>query len=247
MTHDGRVYVVTGASRGLGLACARALVDQGARVVLVARDSEQLHAIVSEDPQRFAVCAGSLGDLDIADRAIAVAHERFGRFDGALLSVGGPPPGSVLSTSDEQWMTAFSTIFLGAVRFARTACASLQAGGAIGLVLSTSAREVFPGLTISNGLRPGLAMIVKDLADEVGPRGLRVFGLLPGRIATDRIAALDAQAGPGSRERTEAHIPLRRYGQPEEFGAVAAFLLGPQASYVTGCVIPVDGGVLRSP
>jgi 3-oxoacyl-[acyl-carrier protein] reductase len=90
-------------------------------------------------------------------------------------------------------------------------------------------------------------MLVKDLADEVGPRGIRIVGLLPGRIATDRIAEIDAASDSRSRERTEERIPLRRYGTPEEFGAVAAFLLSDQASYVTGCLIPIDGGSLRAP
>lgn len=152
-----------------------------------------------------------------------------------------------MTTTDTQWLDAFNTIFLGALRMARACADALPPTGAIGIVLSTSAREVFPGLTISNGLRPGLAMLVADLADEIGPRGIRVFGLLPGRIATGRLRAFDEASGDGSRERTEAGIPLRRYGEPSEFGAVAAFLLGPEASYVTGCVIPVDGGALRSP
>ena len=90
-------------------------------------------------------------------------------------------------------------------------------------------------------------MLIKDLADEVGPRGIRVIGLLPGRIATDRIAEIDAAAGPESRQRSQDRIPLRRYGSPDEFGVVAAFMLSEQASYVTGCLIPVDGGLLRTP
>lgn len=245
--HDGRVYIVTGASTGLGLASADALVDRGGRVVLVARDAGRLARAIDGRSGRMIACPGDLNDPELAGLAVHAAQSAFGRLDGALISVGGPPPGSVLSTSDAEWMQAFQTIFLGAVRMARVCAGVLGPSGAIGLVLSTSAREVFPGLAISNGLRPGLAMLVKDLADEVGPRGVRVFGLLPGRIATDRLRGFDDAAGPGSRERTEAEIPLRRYGEPAEFGAVAAFLLGPEASYITGCVIPVDGGSLRSP
>ena len=115
-------------------------------------------------------------------------------------------------------------------------------------VLSSSAKEIFPGLSTSNGLRPGLAMMVKDFADELGARGIRVNGLLPGRIATDRMFALDARYGAPDmvRRRNEATIPLGRYGEPEEFGRVAAFLLSPAASYLSGALLHVDGGSSRA-
>ena len=245
--HGGRCYIVTGGSRGLGYATARVLVSEGARVLLVARDAARLESSVTALGAAAIGIPGDLADPRLAGQIVAKAIAEFGRLDGAFVSVGGPAPGSVLSTTDDAWRLAFESIFVGALRLVREVCGSLESGGAIGLVLSSSAKEVLPGLTISNGLRPGLAMLVKDLADEVGGRGIRVIGLLPGRIATDRIAEIDAAAGPDSRQRSEDRIPLRRYGSPAEFGAVAAFMLSEQASYVTGCLIPIDGGLLRTP
>src|SRR5690606_18267597 len=127
-----------------------------------------------------------LGDPDTPQRLIDRARDQFGRLDGALISVGGPPPGTAAQATDEQWRAAFETIFLGMARAARTVAAALTEGGAIGLVLSTSVRAPITGLGISNGLRPGLAGLAKDMADEFGPRGVRVVSLLPGRIMTDR-------------------------------------------------------------
>ena len=246
---NGRCYVVTGASRGLGRATADALVADGANVVLNGRSPDSLASAVTALGATSAEgVAGDLAEPDLADRLVAAALGRFGRLDGALVSVGGPPAASVLETTDEQWRAAFESVFLGAVRLARTVASRVGDGGAVGFVLSTSVRSPIGGLAASNGLRPGLAMVAKTLADEVGPRGVRVLGLLPGRMATDRVAELDALSGDAgaARARNEAAVPLRRYGTPEEFGRVAAFLLSPAASYVTGCVVPVDGGSLRA-
>ena len=103
-------------------------------------------------------------------------------------------------------------------------------------------------MAISNGLRPGLAMVAKQLADELGPSGVRVNGLLPGRVATERVAELDAASDDPAAARATAiaSIPLGRYGEPEEFGRAAAFLLSPAASFVSGAMLPVDGGMLRA-
>ena len=105
-----------------------------------------------------------------------------------------------------------------------------------------------PNLTISNGLGPGLAMVAKSLADELGGRGIRVNGLLPGRVGTDRVAELDASTGDAdqAKARAVAGIPLGRYGEPDEFGRVAAFLMSPASAFVTGVMLPVDGGMLRA-
>lgn len=248
-----RVYLVTGGGRGLGRATADALVAEGARVVISGRSQESIDEATSalnEDAGRDAA-VGVVADNaehDTPARLLAAADGAWSRVDGALISVGGPPKGPVTSITDEQWSAAFESVFLGAVRLAREVGVALPAGGSLGLVLSSSVRAPLPEMAISNGLRPGLAMVAKTLADELGPRGVRVNGLLPGRIATDRVAELDASTGDAeaARRASEASIPLGRYGEPEEFGAVAAFLLSPAASFLTGVMLPVDGGLLRS-
>jgi 3-oxoacyl-[acyl-carrier protein] reductase len=265
---DGRVYLVTGGSRGLGFAAAQALVADGARVMLSAPHEATAASAVARlaqdaaaaEPAAWAVADNA--DPATPGRLIAAARDRFGRLDGALISVGGSPSGTVATTTDEEWRSAFESVFLGAVRLARILAADLGgagdgreaagsvtgAGGSIVFVLASSVRVPLAELAISNGLFPGLAGVVKTLAGELGPAGIRVNGLLPVRIATDRVRELDALRGDPDevRARLSERIPLRRYGEPEEFGRTAAFVLSPAASYITGAMIPVDGGAISS-
>ena len=243
-----RVFIVTGGSRGLGRAAARQLVDEGARVVVSARSQEPLTAVVRELGSSAAVAvAADNGDERTPDRLINAARSTWGRLDGALISVGGPPPGSVADIRDEQWRAAFESVFVGAVRLARAVVGATEAGASVAFVLSSSVRQPIRGLALSNGLRPGLAMVAKTMADELGPKGVRVNGLLPGRIDTERVRELDAAAGSADEARAKAIevIPLGRYGTPEEFGRIAAFVLSPAASYLSGAMIQVDGGAMR--
>ncbi len=248
---EDRVYIVTGASRGLGAASALALAGEGARLVLCSRNQPALESLAQrvEDPERVIVVPGDLSDDQLAPRLCAAAIGRYGRLDGALISVGGPPAGTTADLTDGQWRTAFDTVFLGTLRLARAVIdATTIEGSSLLFVLSSSVRTPVPGLAASNGLRPGLAMLAKTLADEAGARGVRVNALLPGRIDTDRVRELDEASGrPASTRREhEGAIPLGRYGQPEEFARVAAFVLSPAASYVTGTAIAVDGGATRA-
>jgi 3-oxoacyl-[acyl-carrier protein] reductase len=238
-----RVYLVTGGSKGLGFATARALVADGARVVLSSRSAEHVAAAAAELGDNAVGLPGDNADPELPERLIALAKERFGRLDGMLVSVGGPPPGGVLDTDLEHWGRAYESVFLGTLRLLRTVSAELGEGGAIALVLSTSVREPLDNLAISNGLRPGLAMVAKTLAGEVGPRGIRVVSLLPGAVATERLAGLTSN--PDALAARTASIPLRRIAEPDEFGRVAAFVLSPAASYLTGITISVDGGATR--
>jgi 3-oxoacyl-[acyl-carrier protein] reductase len=244
-----RAFVVTAASSGLGRATAEQLVNEGARVLLVARRAEMLAEAVSRmGPDRAVALAADLTDPHTAETACALALDAFGRLDGALISVGGPPAGSALGTSEEDWRGAFESVFMAALRVSRAVVRHGTASDlCIAWVLSISVKTPMPGLATSNGLRPGLAMLVKQLADELGPEGTRVVGLLPGRIETERTKYLDSLKDDpeAARKSAEAAIPLRRSGQPEEFGRIAAFVLSPAASYLTGSVISVDGGAQR--
>ncbi len=242
-----KVFVVTAASSGLGLATARTLVDEGARVCLVARREQVLDDLVAGFGGRAVRVAGDLADPGLPQHAVDVAAGAFGRVDGALVSVGGPPRGGVLDNTDDEWLAAFGSVFLPALRTARAVVAANPAP-ALAFVLSTSAKVPLATMAISNGLRPGLAMLVKQLADEIGPSGGRTVGLMPGSILTERIRFLHDQAPDpaAARAAAEAAIPLRRLGDPAEFGRVAAFVLSDAASYLTGCMLPVDGGALRA-
>jgi 3-oxoacyl-[acyl-carrier protein] reductase len=265
-----RVYLVTGGSRGLGFAAAEALVAEGACVVLSGPHEASAAAAAARlmrdgaADDRVAWVVADNADAATPDRLIAAAEDRFGRLDGALVSVGGTPPGTVATTPDEAWRSAFESIFLGAVRLARAlgphlsgsdgggvatgTASSSGTGGSIIFVLASSVRVPLAELAISNGLFPGLAGLVKMLAEELGPSGTRMNGILPVRIATERVRQIDALSGDPDevRARKSQEIPLRRYGEPEEFGRVAAFLLSPAASYITGAMVPVDGGSIRA-
>jgi 3-oxoacyl-[acyl-carrier protein] reductase len=231
----GRRYLITGGSRGLGFATAAALVSEGAHTCLVARD-----------PKRLAEATASLGEghdsvsADLADPdAAASIAASVGSLDGLLVNVGGPTPGTVLELDDDAWRQAIDGVLLSSLRLLRALTPQIVDGGAILLVLSSTAKEPIRDLAASNVLRPGLAMVVKDLANTLAPR-VRVNGILPGRIATDRLRSL------GGTNLSDG-VPMGRPGDPEEFGRVAAFLLSPAASYVTGALVPVDGGLLHSP
>lgn len=243
-----KVFIVTGGTRGLGRATAELLVAEGARVVVSGRNEETLDELVHELGDRSVGVVADNAQPGAEDLLVAVAHDSFGRVDGALVSVGGPAIGPVMTSTDEQWQSAFDSVFLGGLRVARAVANAIEGPGSIAFVLSSSVRSPLPNMAVSNGLRPGLAMVAKSMADELGPRDIRVNGLLPARIGTERVAELDASTGDAEAARQQAigTIPLGRYGDPAEFAQAAVFLLSPLSSFVTGAMLPVDGGMLRT-
>lgn len=236
---SGKTFVVTGASSGLGYASALALVEEGANVVISGRDGRRLGAARLQLGDQCVAVTADNGDPETPPRLIDTAKEAFGRVDGGVISVGGPAVGNVLQATDEEWLAAFNTVFLGALRLTRAIGDACDEGGSIALVLSRTVREPIENLAISNGLRPGLAMSITSLADAYAMKNVRINGMLPGRFDTERSVAVGGQDD-------VVGIPLARHGRPEEFGAMAAVLMSPVSSYMTGSMVTLDGGALRT-
>jgi 3-oxoacyl-[acyl-carrier protein] reductase len=248
---DGARALVGGGSSGLGHAIGAALAAEGARVALVGRPSDKLDAAAN------AIASLPVGaDLSTPDgpaSAVDRAVEAFGGLDVLLVNSGGPRPGTFEELDDARWQEAIEGTLYSAIRLIRSALPHLRASArpAILVILSSSAREPIPGLTASNTLRPGLMGLIKSLTGEIAP--VRINGLAPGRFTTARIAEVEEMSAALTGTTTEAvragviaRIPLGRYGDPVELGRVGAFLLSPAASYVTGAVLPIDGGMVKS-
>jgi 3-oxoacyl-[acyl-carrier protein] reductase len=248
---NGARALVTGGSAGLGAAVARTLSAEGARVAIAARAGDKLDATVAATggvaiPADLATPEGPASAVDAAVAAL-------GGLDALLLSMGGPPPGKFADLDDAAWQKALDMTLWSALHTLRAALPHLAKSdhGSICVILSSSVREPIAALTTSNLLRPGLAGLIKSLVPEIAP--VRINGIAPGRVATDRIAQLDAGRAAAAatsveeiQQQTIARIPLGRYGDPAEVGRVATFLLSPAASYVTGAIVAVDGGMVRS-
>jgi 3-oxoacyl-[acyl-carrier protein] reductase len=249
---EDKAFVVGGASSGLGKAVAEQLVAEGARVLLVARNEDTLEEVVNELGEQAYPCPANVSETSGVDKVAAIAVDRFGTLDGVLVNAGGPPFGPALELDDEQWLDAFRLLIGGPVRLLRTLVPQMNEGASVLFITSSSVREPIENLDSSNVLRPGVAALVKCLSRELGPR-IRVNSMAPGRIDTARSRSLDearaADAGisPEEQRRNASEgIPLGRYGESEELGRAAVFLLSPAASYITGVSLQVDGGLVSA-
>ena len=247
---DKRI-LVAGASRGLGAAIARAVAAEGARVAVVARESDELAKVAAE--MRGVAVPADLATSDGPGEAAARAIESLGGLDGLVVNSGGPPTGTFEQLDEETWRRAIDGTLLAAIRLIRAALPALREGRdpAIVILLSSSVREPVAGIVTSNVLRPGLNGLIKTLVGEIAP--IRINGIAPGRIDTARIRSLDSSRAKELGVEVEevqrtnlARIPLARYGEAAEVGRVGAFLLSTAASYVNGVVVGVDGGMIRS-
>jgi 3-oxoacyl-[acyl-carrier protein] reductase len=249
-----RHALVAGASRGLGRAVASALAAEGAQVVAVARSLERLNELAAAAPARRGTITARACDLSDASSINGLAG-LLQETDILVLNSGGPAPGAAADISDAVWRGQFEAMFLSAIRLTRLALPGMRERGfgRILAIVSSGVIQPIANLGVSNALRSALVGWTKTLAGEVAGEGVTVNCIAPGRIATDRVAELDRARS--SREgidiaqverESRALIPAGRYGDAAEFASVAAFLASPRAAYMTGGVIRVDGGMIRS-
>ncbi len=251
--------LVTAASGGLGFATAHALASEGAAVALCSRDLGRAQAAAKTiaDATGAAVHAFE-ADVAVAadvERLVSEAADALGGLDVLVNNAGGPPTGGFDTLTEDDWMRGFQLTLMSAVRGIRATLPHFEAagGGSILTLLSSSVKQPIPNLLISNVYRPGLAGLTKSLAIDLAPQGIRVNGLAPGRIGTERTHQLNAALAERQGKTVDevmaasvANIPMGRLGKPEEFARVAAFLCSPAASYVTGHVMIADGGSIRA-
>ena len=255
----GKVALVTAASKGLGRATAAQLAAEGARVMISSRDAGQLAEtaaqIGAETGAQVEHCPADVSDPADVDRLLAETQARLGGVDVLVNNAGGPPPGGFDALDDAGWQRGFELTLMSAVRLVRGVLPHMreQGSGRIVTIASSSIKQPIENLLLSNTFRVAIVGLSKSLALELAPHGILVNTVGPGRIATDRVAGLDAHRAQSTglsveqvREQSEKGIPMGRYGTPEEFGRVVAFLASGANTYTTGQSLLVDGGMVRA-
>jgi 3-oxoacyl-[acyl-carrier protein] reductase len=238
---NGRVALVTGASQGIGLAIARELAAEGAQVAVSSRTQQRVEAAAAEIGGRPYV--HDMLDLDSAPDLLARVESDLGPLEILVTNTGGPPGGDPLGFTREQWEQAHRELVVAPMELIELAVPGMRERG-FGRVLNVASSTVLepsPGLMLSNSHRPGIVAAFKTLARQYAGDGITFNSLLPGRIATDRLAELYGSLD-AAHEAAKKEVPAGRLGKPEELGAAAAFLCSERAGYVTGVGLLVDGG-----
>lgn len=244
----GRVALCTAASQGLGFACALGLARAGGRVAILSRNQENLAAaaarIEAAAGEKPLTLTGDLGDPATAARAVGEVTRALGPVEILVASVGGPPAGTFDTLDDGAWNQAIDGVLWAAIRLCRAVLPAMRVArfGRIVHILSSTVRTPVPGLATSNALRPAVAGLIATLARENAVHGITVNGICPGYARTARLEALRGRS-PEQMRALEAQIPAGRLADPEEIAAPAVFLASEAASYITGVMVPVDGGV----
>jgi len=253
-----KTALVTGGSRGLGFATARLLAQEGARVAINGRHPEALEraaaALRAETGADILALAGDVVDPSVPQRLMAAIQTAWGGLDMLVANAGGPPAGAFESFDDEAWQKAVELSFLSQVRLIRAALPLLKQSDSASVltITSYSVKQPIPNLVLSNSIRAATVGLTKSLALELGGQGIRFNSILPGWTETERVVNLMSVRAQNSGRsiaeetaRQAADSPLGRLGQPEEFGRAAVFLLSPAASYITGVMLTVDGGMYK--
>jgi 3-oxoacyl-[acyl-carrier protein] reductase len=255
---EGRVAVIGGASSGLGRATAFALADAGCELLLWARDAERLQPVVdrlmARGAARVEVATADASQPSCAETIATAALDRFDQVDILILNAGGPPPCDPLATDPDTWRTALQLLAVTPIELATRLLPPMRERkwGRVVTILSSGVREPIDHLAYSNSGRVALAAWLKTISRPLAADGVTVNSVMPGRIATPRVASLDAAVAsrrsiPVEQVQAEsrAGIPAGHYGDPAQFGATVAFLCSEPAAYQTGTIVPVDGGMLR--
>jgi 3-oxoacyl-[acyl-carrier protein] reductase len=246
---EGRVALVTGASKGLGRGIAAALAAEGARVAMASRSRERIEAAAAEVDGDTHGFVHDTADAEGAERLVAEVTERLGGLDVLVVNTGGPPANAdALAFGPEEWDQAYRALVRGPMALVTAALPGMRerGWGRVLAVSSSAVREPIAPLMLSNTHRSALLAAFKTVARQVAGDGVTLNSLLPGRIATDRLIGLAGGSREAAEESARHDVPAGRLGRVEEFAAAAAFLCSDPASYITGTALLVDGGLTHS-
>ena len=250
--------LVTGSSRGLGYATALALAKEGCKVAINGRDEAKIKAVAEKlSKETGAQVIGLVGDVGLAnvpEKLVQQAAEAFGSLDILITNAGGPPPGSIESLDEAAWQKGVDLCLMAHVRLIKAALPYLRKSDAASVltVTSMSVKQPIANLLLSNSIRAATIGLTKSLALELGKDGIRFNSILPGWTETERVTELMTARATANKSTVEEETrkqselsPLGRLGQPEEFANAATFLASPAASYITGVMLNVDGGMYK--